>query len=177
MAKKYFLFQYLSEVTFVSRKHSMGRIFWVVFFLLPVCGFCQSSAIRHFEISVEPWGRIMGGGTFAVITDDSIRITYSRTLFDSVETYNKLLSKQERHRIKSKLGKIDLESLKDDYTNNHAGDCGGEFDFFLTIDEVHKKFHIYKVKVDPVFNLIAEINNMVPEKFRIAYNDEYFRRR
>ncbi len=153
----------------------MGRIFLAIFFLLPICGFCRSNEIRHFEIKVEPWGRIADGGTFAVITDDSIKITYSRTFFDSVETYSKLLSKQERDRIKSKLGKIDFESLKDDYTNNHAGDCGGEFDFVLTIDEVRKKFHIYKVKVDPVFNLIAEINKMLPRKFRIEYNDEYFR--
>lgn len=153
----------------------MGRIFLAIFFLFAVCGFSRSNDIRHFEIKVEPWGRIADGGAFAVITDDSIKISYSRTLFDSVETYAKRLSEQERRRIKSKLRKIDLLSLKEDYTNEHAGDCGGEFDFVLTIDEVRKKFHIYKVKVDPVFNLIAEINKMLPEKFQIEYNDEYFR--
>ena len=154
----------------------MKRSFLVLFFLFSFqfVDYSQQSDIRHFEIKVEPWGRMFGGGTFATITDDSIKIACSRSIEDKEERYSKRLNERERSQIKYNLKKIDLLNLKANYTDNDAPDDMGEFDFILTIDKAQKKIHIYQVKVDPIFNLVAEINKMVPEKFQIEYNNRYF---
>jgi hypothetical protein len=128
---------------------------------------------QKFNIEIHRWGMMIGADKITIVTQDSI-IVHTISLVDKSGEYRKALNTSEKQKIAEAFSKIDLDNLKDDYTDNNASDDLDEYDFKITMGKKIKAFHIYRVKVDEVFNLVQAINSTLPKEQQIGYNDEYF---
>ena len=132
----------------------------------------QTTKPTNYKIEIRLWGLLIGGDKTWTITQDSISII-QKNFKDSTDTYSKMLSSADNQRIIETLTKVDLRKIKNEYVNNSAPDDMGEYDFKITVDTQTKEFHIYRVKVDEIFNLVKQINGLLPDKYQIGYNVEY----
>lgn len=150
---------------------------FTIWFALLLCFNINAQTTKPIKYKVEivQWGLMFHGNTTWQITEDSISIKMHARQYDSLTSYSKGLSITERQTIFYWLSKIDLQKIEKENVNNTAPDDMGEYDFDISINQHSKKFHIYRVKIDSVFNLVKQINLLLPAQYQIGYNDSYFR--
>ncbi len=135
----------------------------------------QTAKPVKYKIAILRWGLMFYGDATWKITEGDISIKMPTMRRDSVTNYLRNLSIAERQTIFYWLSKIDLQKIEKENVNNTAPDDMGEYDFAISVNHQSKKFHIYQVKIDAVFNLVKQINLLLPAQYQIGYNDSYFR--
>lgn len=133
----------------------------------------QTNQPLTYKIEIRQWGLMMVGDISWTIMNNTISIS-RKNINGSTETYSKSFSKTDEQTIIDLLKKINIEKNKKNIVKN-APDDMGEYDFKLSIDQKSSEFHLYQVRIEEVFNLVKQINNFLPEKYHIGYNDDYFR--
>ena len=152
-------------------------LLYIVLLMFGVSALAQDNNIKQFRIYINCSGQLWAGGYDANITQDSIIIRRSEgpdPVDSKTEYYKRKMTSDEKKVISHALLKINPDNLQKDYTDNDAPDDRAEFDFKLTINSNTKAFHIYEVKIPEIFELVRQINLMLPQKFRIGYDDRYF---
>jgi len=127
--------------------------------------------LYSYEIEIREWGMLFDNKY--VITTDSIIINYS--VIKRPARFAKEVTEGHARSICSSLEKVDMKNMKESYVDNHAPDDMPEYDFRIIRNDETKEFHIYQVKLDEIFNLVAEINKILPKEHRVGYDKEYFR--
>ena len=156
-------------------KH-LAKMFTVgVALLLYINTTAQTATPVKYKVEIVKWGFSFFGNATWEINEDSISVEMKTIKYDSVTNYSKKLSITERQTIFYWLSKIDLQKIEKENVNNSAPDDMGEYDFDITINDQSKKFHIYQVKIDAVFNLVKQVNLLLPSQYQVGYNDSYFR--
>jgi len=153
-----------------------------IIILLVVLGFTacvnqteQTITSTNFQIEIKESGMISDNSF--IISQDSLSVKkVSPSMVNYNSEFSKKLSLADKQLLIEELNKIDLSIIQKNYVNNSAPDDMLEYDFKITIDGQTKEFHIYQVKIDNIFNLVRQINTLLPEKFKIGYNDEYFKK-
>jgi len=138
------------------------------------CNIAQKSKQTYYKIEIEESGMLFDN--FFTIKNDSIIIKNRNIGVDSLAdtSYSKVLADTAQIILTKALAKVDLNKIEKNYVDNKAPDDLGEYDFKILIGTNKKEFHIYRVKVDEIFNLVKQINTLLPNKFRIGYDDSYF---
>src|ERR1041384_6224570 len=146
-----------------------NRVIFGLLILLTLtgCSNAEKESPQKFSIEIHRWGLLMGADKITTITQDAITVQ-TMNMTNTAPAYKKTLSEAEKQSIAKALAEIDLDKLKDDYTNNNAPDDVGEYDFTIKIGEKIKAFHIYQVKVDEVFNLVKTINSSLPAEEQVG---------
>ena len=75
-------------------------------------------------------------------------------------------------KLKHLLFKINLDELKESYRGNVLD--GSEFEFTFNFDNKIKRTIIHYGRQTDIFNLVQQINEMIPLEFTIHYDADYF---
>lgn len=110
------------------------------------------------------------------VTHDSIVATSGMLIMGErrATRFKKALTGSEIEKLNQSLSKIDVRKLKERYHSSVVDDAD-EFEFTFNINNETKRTKIYGVRHTRIFNLVGEINKMVPEEFKIYYDDDYLR--
>jgi len=134
----------------------------------------NSKKTADYRIEIRTYG--MTWDDKYLFTHDSIIITPKRIIKkDSAAVFLKKLSESDQQTIINALLQINFDDIDPMYVNNSAPDDMPEFDFEITVNSKIKKFHIYQVKVNDIFNLVKQLNKLVPDNYKIGYTEAYFR--
>lgn len=123
----------------------------------------------------------MLGGSFATITNDSIKIVSTGYSFLSDESkeivteFKMAMTVDEKINLAKTLKKINLKRLKRNYVGKRISYHNFEFDFIFTVDGQTKETKIYEYKHRQILNLVRLLNKYLNGKREIMYNDWYIR--
>ncbi|MBL1280488.1 MAG: hypothetical protein COA33_009460 [Fluviicola sp.] len=106
------------------------------------------------------------------LTKDSI-VVRKELLDGATMIFLKKLNEIEKQKLLLKINAIKVTELVNDYVNNTATNSDLEFDWSIIIGMDEKKIHIYKVKVDVLFNVVTYLNEILPEEFECGYDELY----
>ena len=123
----------------------------------------------------------MGADNSYIITTDSIRIRKSG--YPNDVYFNSALTKEQSQKIFAPIEAVGLRKLEEPVYNFTAplpegelSDHGYQYDVSVQHDGVMKGFHIERVKVDFLYSFIKELNQSLPDRFKIGYNDKYLKK-
>ena len=116
----------------------------------------------------------MAGNSYYEVTPDSILImaTYYSPHKKTTE-FKKALSKDERQKLEKALLKIEIKELKDSYFGQDVSDDNYEFEFTFDVNGTNKKTRIYEYKHKDIFELVRQINLLLPENYLVHYDEKY----
>ncbi|TND00464.1 MAG: hypothetical protein FD123_4369 [Bacteroidetes bacterium] len=129
--------------------------------------------IGDFSVQVESWS--MFGKAITSVAGDKITVTWEEATdsFPGTHTASFPLTDIHLRDILRALGKIDCDTLQENYVNHNSLDDALEFVFRFRIDGKEKVTHIYMTKVEPVFQFTAAVNRALPDTLQIPYNEHY----
>ena len=135
----------------------------------------QKSIPANFKIEITESAMLFEN--VFIITQDSLSVKKtSPSMRGYNDKFSAKLSLTDRQSLVDTLTKLDLSKIQKSYVDNSAPDDMCEYDFKISIDGQTKEFHIYQVKVNDIFHLVMQINGLLPDKFKIGYNDAYFKK-
>jgi len=135
--------------------------------------FGQNNKSINYKIEIIRSGLLMDGNCYWTITYDSIKIK-KENIDNATDIYSKTLASAERLIIIDALKKVRLKKMKSKYVDNSAADDAGEYEFEISFNGQTKWFRVYQVKLKNIFYLVKVINELIPNRYQIGYNDRYF---
>ena len=151
-----------------------------VFLALFACNSAATKKPTTFKIEISELRSFLNGDGKWTITQDSIVSVQDRydNLKDTAiyDRFASALSKSEMESIAELLSKIDLNKFEKSYIDHSAVDDMNEYEFTISMNEQAKTFRVYRVKIEEIFNLVKQINELFPEQHKIGYDDVYFSR-
>jgi hypothetical protein len=158
------------------KKAYLILLFLVVFHSL---SYSQTVEKKDYRITIKEWA--MGADNSYIITTDSIKIR-KNSYFDVIY-FNSALNKEQSQKIFAPIEAVNLTKLEEPVYNFTAplpegelSDHGYQYDIIIQHDGVMKGFHIERVKVDFLYSFIKEVNQSLPDRFKIGYNDNYLKK-
>ncbi len=135
---------------------------------------------KDFEILINE-SSMMNDNNYK-ITQDSIIID-KRTNFINSQTgsysprlYSRNLSKVEKNQLVDRIMLLQPNKLKSNYVDHSASDCDLEYDWTITLNNKTNKIRVYKTKIESLLELSYMINEFLPTKYQISYNEMYLKR-
>ena len=126
---------------------------------------------KDFEIIIEQSN--MFGDSRLTLTQDSIKVISRTTLSGTKElTFKHSLTKKEKKELKLLISTIDLKKLEKTYHSDLVDDHY-EFEFMFDVNGEIKMTTIYGVRHNEIFDLVKQVNSILPKEFEIQYNDNY----
>ncbi|WP_162051352.1 hypothetical protein [Pontibacter pamirensis] len=141
--------------------------------------FSQTVEKKDYRITIKEWS--MGADNSYIITTDSIKIRKSGYLENIY--FNSVLTKEQSQKIFAPIEAVDLRKLEEPayvfsapLPEGELSDHGYQYDITVQHDGIMKGFHIERVKVDFLYSFIKGLNQYLPERFQVGYNDNYLKK-
>jgi hypothetical protein len=109
------------------------------------------------------------------VTADSL-IVYEQVHSEPTQYihYARALNAKEHDDLLAPFNRIYLSSLQSSYEGNNAPDDGMTFQLFIQKGKKAKSVRIYMYKLLPMYVFSTRLNLLLPPRYRIAYNKQYF---
>ena len=143
-----------------------------VLFLYLLLSTCSSSLLAQadsikYKIVIHKTSAPINSEVFVEITQDSLLVMLVDT------THHIQVSQKSRAKITSLVLSLDLNKLEEIYWNKKSRDKSICI-FDITIGNQKKFISVYHQKVIVLYELIKEINQVLPKQFSIGYDKSYF---
>lgn len=89
--------------------------------------------------------------------------------------YARSISGNERNKLLASFNKIYLSTLKSSYEGLTNTDHDWNYELFIKKGEYIRVIKIFKYKLQPMYILGNELNQLLPNSFKISYTDNYFK--
>lgn len=126
---------------------------------------------QTFEIKINRWA--MMDDSWWTITSDSVVVTTKIDLDRVQDTFVHHWTDAQRAEIQRMINSWDTTSFEGELLIDNVPDCEREFDFIITLNGKEFKIHAYLEKIDELYEFSNYIDNVLPEPYRITYNEAY----
>lgn len=159
----------------------MKKAYLTILLLVAVYSLCFSQSIerKSYKITIKEWA--MGADNSYTISTDSIKIRKSGYPEDTY--FNSALTEEESQKIFAPIEAVDLRKLEEPVyvfsaplPEGELSDHGYQYDIVVQHNGVAKGFHIERVKVDFLYSFIKGLNQYLPDRFQVGYNDSYLKK-
>lgn len=159
----------------------MKKAYLSVFLLIVFHSLCFSQTVREkeYRITIKEWA--MGADNYYIITTDSVKIR--KSAYPEDIHYTSAFTKEESQKIFAPIEAVDLRKLEEPVyvftaplPEGKLSDHGYQYDIMVQKGGVTKGLHVVRVKVDFLYDFIKELNQYLPDQFKVGYNDNYLKK-